>query len=158
MLGTAEPAVVRSMLAALFLFGSLGTAAELVLLEHNEDIWQLVPLVLIGIGCVSLAALTLTRAGVSVRAFQLAMVLFIASGIAGVLLHYEGNVEFELELRPGAAGLELFWEAMKRAIPALAPGTMILLGALGLACTYHYPAVRRPRTNGGRPSTCGCAR
>lgn len=143
-LGTAEPAVARSMLAAIFLLGSLGTAAELVLLEHTEDIWQLVPLVLIGIGCVSLAALTLTRTGVSVRAFQLAMVLFIASGIAGVLLHYQGNVEFELELRPGAAGLELFREAMKGATPALAPGTMILLGALGLAYTYHHPAGRRP--------------
>lgn len=143
-LGTAEPAVVRSMLAAIFLFGSLGTAAELVLLEHTEDIWQLVPLVLIGIGCVSLAALTLTRTRVRVRAFQLAMVSFIASGIAGVLLHYQGNVEFELELRPGAVGWELFCEAMKGATPALAPGTMILLGALGLAYTYLLPAVRRP--------------
>ena len=136
--------VVRRMLAAMFLFGSTGTGAELVLLEHTEGWWQTAPLVLIGIACAVFAALAIRPAVVTMRAFQIAMSLFIASGFAGVVLHYQGNVEFELELQPGATGVELFWEAMKGATPALAPGTMILLGALGLAYTYAHPGVPRP--------------
>ncbi|HVG73509.1 MAG TPA: hypothetical protein VM819_21530, partial [Vicinamibacterales bacterium] len=120
---------LRRVLSALFLFGSVGTAAELVLLEHTEDVWQKAPLVLIAIACVVLAVLAVRPSAASLRAFQLAMLAFIASGVAGLALHYQGNVEFELELQPGAAGLRLFWEAMKGATPVLAPGTMALLGA-----------------------------
>ena len=136
---------VRRMLAAMFLFGSTGTGAELVLLEHTEGLWQQAPLVLIGLAFALFAVLAIRPTVVIVRAFQMAMTLFIASGIAGVVLHYQGNVEFEMELRPGAEGVELFWEALKGATPSLAPGTMILLGALGLAYTYVQPAVRRRR-------------
>ena len=52
-----DAAFLRRVLAALFLFGSVGTAAELLLLEHTEDAWQKAPLVLIAIGCVVLAVL-----------------------------------------------------------------------------------------------------
>jgi hypothetical protein len=131
---------LRRVLAALFLFGSVGTAAELVLLEHFEDAWQYSPLVLIGMGCAVLAVLAVRPSAIGVRFFQLTMLAFIASGIAGIVLHYQGNVEFELELDPEAAGFGLFWEAMKGATPALAPGTMVLLGALGLICAYRDPA------------------
>ena len=131
------------MLAAMFLFGSTGTGAELVLLEHTEGLWQQAPLVLIGLACALFAALAIRPTMAILRAFQMAMTLFIASGIAGVVLHYQGNVEFEIELRPGVEGVELFWEALKGATPSLAPGTMILLGALGLAYTYVHSAVGR---------------
>jgi hypothetical protein len=134
-------AVLRRVLAAIFLFGSVGTAAELVLLEHTEDAWQIAPLALIGIGCVALAVLAIRGSRVGVRLFQLTMIAFIVSGAAGIVLHYQGNIEFELELQPDAAGFGLFWEAMKGATPALAPGTMILLGAVGLTFTYRHPAV-----------------
>jgi hypothetical protein len=126
------------MLAAIFLFGSSGTAAELVLLEHTEGVWQNVPLALIGISCLALAVLAIKPGISGLRVFQLTMWLFVASGAAGVLLHYQGNVAFELELNPEASGWELFWESLKGATPALAPGTMTLLGALGLAYTYRY--------------------
>ena len=131
---------LRRILAALFVFGSVGTAAELVLLEHYEDAWQYAPLLLIGIGCAVLVVLALRPSAIVVRLFQITMLAFIASGIAGIVLHYQGNVEFELELQPDASGLALFWEAMKGATPALAPGTMVLLGALGLICAYRDPA------------------
>lgn len=135
---------VRRMLAAIFLVGALGTGAELILLEHTEDAWQISPLALIAVGCLSWCGMVIRPKAAGVRMFQLVMALFVASGVIGVLLHYQGNVEFEQELRPGIAGMELFWEAMKGATPALAPGTMILLAAVGLAYTYHHPAVARP--------------
>ena len=131
---------LRRVLAALFLFGSVGTAAELVLLEHFEDVWQYAPLVLLAIGCAVLAVLLVRPSAKGVRFFQVTMLAFIVSGIAGIVLHYQGNVEFELELDPEAAGFGLFWEAMKGATPALAPGTMVLLGALGLTCAHRDPA------------------
>ena len=131
------PQPLRRALGAIFLFGSVGTAAELILLGHTEDVWQNVPLALIGIACAVLAILVVRPSGIGVRTFQLAMAAFIASGVAGVLLHYRGNVEFELELQPDASGFGLFSAAMTGATPALAPGTMILLGALGLAYTYR---------------------
>ena len=135
-----DAAFLRRVLAALFLFGSIGTAAELVLLEHTEDAWQKAPLVLIAIACVVLALLSIRPSAAGVRTFQLAMVAFIASGMFGLGLHYQGNVEFELELQPDASGFRLFWEAMKGATPVLAPGTKALLGALGLTYTYRHPA------------------
>jgi hypothetical protein len=134
---------LRRVLAAIFLFGSVGAAAELVLLEHTEDAWQNAPLALIGIACAVLVVLSIRPSGIGVRIFQFTMIAFIASGVAGIVLHYRGNVEFELELQPDAAGFGLFWEAMKGATPALAPGTMMLLGALGLTYTYRHPAVTR---------------
>ena len=128
------------MLVAIFLFGSIGTGVELVLLEHTEGVWQNVPLALVGIGCFALGALVVRPAVAGLRAFQFTMWLFVASGLVGVLLHYQGNVAFELELNPEAAGWELFWESLKGATPSLAPGTMTLLGALGLAYSYRHPA------------------
>ena len=135
-----DAAFLRRVLAALFLFGSVGTAAELWLLEHTEDAWQKAPLVLIAIAAVVLGVLTVRPSTVGVRIFQIVMVAFIASGMAGLALHYQGNVEFELELQPDASGFHLFRESMKGATPVLAPGTMALLGALGLTYTYRHPA------------------
>jgi len=125
---------LRRILTAIFLLGSVGTAAELLLLEHVEGAWQKAPLVLIGFACALLAALVFHPSAAVIRIFQLTMVAFMMSGVVGIGLHYQGNVEFERELAPDAAGFPLFWEALKGATPALAPGTMMLLGALGLTC------------------------
>jgi hypothetical protein len=121
------------MLAATFFFGAIGTGIELVLLEHTDGIWQLLPLALVALGCVAGGVLAMRPATATIRAFQALMMLFGASGLAGVALHYQGNVAFELELSPDARGMPLFWESMSGATPALAPGTMILLGAVGFA-------------------------
>ena len=127
---------IRRTLAAIFLGGSIGTGFELILLEHVEGFWQNVPVALIAFGAAALAILAVRPVVAALRVFQAAMWLFVVSGIVGVLLHYQGNVEFEQELNPEAAGWRLFWESLKGATPALAPGTMTLLGALGLAYTY----------------------
>jgi len=139
--GQAGP--MRGILLTIFLLGVLGTGAELLLLEHTEDLWQWVPLLLIALSLAALILHAAIRRAASVRIFQATMVLFLLSGVAGLLLHYKGNVEFKSETNPSLAGLELFWEAMKgKAPPALAPGVMIQIGLLGLAYTYRHPALR----------------
>lgn len=136
---------LRQAVLALFLFGAAGSLLELVLLEHVEDPWQWAPLVLLGLSLLALAVLAIFRRGragaLCLRAFQGVMVLFLASGVVGLWLHYEGNMEFELEMYPSRQGWELFRETLGGATPALAPGMMILLGLLGLAYAYRHPAV-----------------
>jgi hypothetical protein len=72
------------------------------------------------------------------------MVLQIATAIAGLIFHYRGNVEFEIERDESLRGLALFWEAIRGATPALAPGALAQLGLVGLAFTYRHPALKDP--------------
>ena len=63
------------------------------------------------------------------------MAAYLASGLVGLWFHYSGNAEFELEMYPSLSGWSLVREALSGATPALAPGTMIHLGLLGLTYT-----------------------
>ena len=115
---------------------------ELLLIGHDEMAAQLAPLVLLGLGVlVSVAALIAPRPTI-VRTLQLLMVLFVASGVIGVVLHYQGNRAFELEMSPSRAGLSLITKTLTGATPVLAPGSMTLLGLVGLAFTHRHPALR----------------
>lgn len=107
-------------------------------MEHTEGFWQLVPVCLIGVSVIVLGWHAMFGGATILRVLQGTMGLVVLSGVAGILLHYRGNVEFEVEMYPSLSGFELFLEAMKGATPALAPGTMTILGLLGLAYTYGY--------------------
>ncbi len=133
------PAVRRILLAVLFV-GLLGTGTDLALLNHVEDPLQLTPLVLLGLGLVLLVWHVINQGRASVRALQVLMILFVIGGLAGLVLHYRGSMEFQLEVNPELSGLELFLKAIRaKAPPALGPGAMIHLGLLGLAYAYRYP-------------------
>jgi hypothetical protein len=134
---------VRAALLGIFLLGVIGTAVELLLLEHIEDPWQWVPLVLIGSSLIVLGWHGLARSRAAVRLFQGLMALFVAGGVAGLVLHYRANVEFEREMHPDGSAWELFQGAMMGATPALAPGTMMLLGLLGVVWSHRHPALGR---------------
>jgi hypothetical protein len=133
---------LRLFLLLLVAVATAGTAAELVLLEHYETVWQWTPLAVFGLGFLVTTAILLRPGRGGVRIFQGVMGLFVAAGGLGLYLHYRGNAEFELEMVPSLHGIGLFWEAMRGATPALAPGTMIQLGLLGLAATYRHPLLR----------------
>ena len=126
------PERARRALLALLLAATLGIAVELILLDHTEYAVQWVPVVLTFGGAVVVAWYLFRPEPRGRRAFRVTMALYALSGVAGLVLHFRGNLEFELEVRPGAAGLGLVWAALKGATPALAPGTMIVLGTLGL--------------------------
>jgi hypothetical protein len=126
----------RALLAAL-IAGMAGTAVELLLIGHFEDPWQLVPIVLLALGSAAALAHAFTPASFTRRLLQSVMAMFLVSGGIGMVLHYRGNSEFELEMAPSIAGFELVKESMTGAFPVLAPGTMVLLGLVGLAATYR---------------------
>ncbi len=130
---------VRGILAVALGLGLAGTGAELLLLEHFEDWRQIVPIALIAGALVVLIWHAVDRRALPVRVLQGLMLVFALSGVMGLIFHYRGNVEFEREMYPSRAGLELFREAMMGATPALAPGTMIQLALIGLAYTYRHP-------------------
>ena len=136
-----ENATIRRLVIAAFVFGAVGTGAELILLEHTEDIWQWTPIVLLGVSVPLAGSLWFMSVRWLIRSFQVIMVLFVASGALGLYQHFQGNVEFELEMYPSMSGLDLVWEALKGATPSLAPGTMMLLGVLGLICTFRHRTV-----------------
>jgi hypothetical protein len=137
------PGPLRRGLLALWLLGAVGLTAELLLLEHFESVWQWIPLVVLGAGIASGAAVAVRPAPVVLRGFRVVMVLTTAAGLIGLYLHLEGNIEFELEMDPALRGAQLFWSALRGATPALAPGAMMQLGLLGLVYAYRHPALRR---------------
>jgi hypothetical protein len=135
--------VVRRVLFVLVAFAMLGTGAELVLLGHYETVWQWTPLALFGLGLAAHVPAMVRPGRATLRLFQSVMILFVAAGVLGLWLHYSGNAEFELEMQPTMGGRELVWKSLTGATPALAPGSMILFGLLGLTATYHHPRLRR---------------
>jgi hypothetical protein len=133
---------MRRLLLLILTLGMLGTAADLLLLKHFEDVWQLPPLLVIVFALVAMAWVVLSSRPVAVIAMRVSMVAFIVVGLAGILLHYNGNSEFQREIDPNLAGWDLIVKVMTaKAPPALAPASMIQLGLLGLLYTYRHPAV-----------------
>jgi cation transport ATPase len=134
--------IIRAMLLTIFILGSVGSGAELLLLNHFESLLQWIPLLLILFSFVIVGWHAVRRTPASTRVIQGTMVAFIAAGVAGFYFHYQGSAEFKLESNPSLAGWRLFWEAIRvKAPPALAPGVMIQLGLIGLAYTYRHPAL-----------------
>ena len=141
-ISAAEPAAlatIRTVLLWTLLLGCAGTLAELLLIGHDESPAQFVPLVLLTGGIVTGLTAVLAPSATGLKVLKGLMMVFLASGALGVALHYRGNREFELERQPTAAGFPLFSKTVTGATPVLAPGSMSLLGVVGLALTYRHP-------------------
>ena len=131
---------LRRWLLVLLAIGLIGTAVDLVLLDHYEDAWQMPPLVLT-VGSLAIVLWVGLRGGAAaITTLRIAMVLCVASGLLGLALHYNGNREFQHEIDPSLAGWDLFRKVVTaKAPPALAPAVMAQLGFLGLLYTYRHP-------------------
>lgn len=140
--GRTELGVLRRALAVIVVVGAAGLTAELLLLEHFESAWQYTPLALLVLAMATGTLALLRPTHATLRTFQAVMSLCIASGFVGVWLHYQGNVEWELERDATMRGFTLFKEAIMGATPALAPGAMVQLGLVGLAFAWRHPAAR----------------
>jgi len=130
--------VVRSFLLAILMIGLTGTAAELLLLKHDEGLVQLVPLVSIGLGLAAIAWHLLQASRPSLLALQVIMSLFLVAGLAGVFFHFRANLQYQREFDATLHGRALIWQALQAKVPpALAPGVLVQLGLIGLAYTYR---------------------
>jgi hypothetical protein len=134
---------IRRLLLGIVIFGVGGMGAELLFIGHVEGVLQLIPVALLACGFAILVWHAVAPRRETLRALQALMGLFVLSGGIGVVLHYQGNVAFELEMYPTLSGMELVSRTLTGATPVLAPGSMTLLGLVGLAATYRHPLVQQ---------------
>jgi hypothetical protein len=130
----------------MLVLGSAGSLAELLLIGHHDSTSQFLPLVLLGAGLVVGAICIVAPTAMRLRLLRALMLLFLLSGLVGVFLHFQGNREFELEMNPSAGGTTLLSKTLTGATPVLAPGSMSLLGAIGLAFAYRHPLLQSSGT------------
>jgi hypothetical protein len=134
---------VRRWLLAAFVLGLVGSAVELVFLEHYVDAWQLIPLVLIA-AAIPVLGWHLAKPGpITARLFRGTMVLFVVAGFAGIALHMQGAAEFQREIDPVMERWTLLTKVLHaKAPPAFAPGLMVQLGLIGMALSFSKETVR----------------
>lgn len=135
-------ATFRRWVLAILVFAFVGTALELVLLEHFDGWRQWVPLLLLAEGAVVGTILLVRPVPSLISHWRLLMVVFVVAGGVGMWFHYAGNLEFELERTPDLAGLPLVHSTLEGATPVLAPGTLIQFGLLGLLFAWRHPLRR----------------
>ena len=146
-------AAIRRLLLGALAVGVLGTIGELILLRHIDKPAQWIPLVFLGAGVPIISWHAAAPGALTVRALQFLMAAFMMLGVVGVGLHLKGNVEFERELHPEERGWTFVRKTVAGATPVLAPGSMVLLGIVGLGHTYHHPrrGYYRARRGSSRP-------
>ena len=137
---------MRRGVLLIFVIGTIGLGTELLLLDHFEEWRQQVPLVLLALGLILLAARMFYRGAIILRLFRWTMLAFVLGGMVGLWFHLSSNMEFELEMHPTLSGLELLFKALSGAMPALAPGALVQLGLIGFLYTYQHPALSREQT------------
>lgn len=131
---------LRTLVLLVLLFGIVGVLAELVLIEHIESWTMWIPVTLLGVGGLAVLGRLLKPGRGADRLMAVVMSAFVVSGVLGLWFHFDGNRQFELEVYPSMEGIELIWESLTGATPALAPGTMVLLGLIGLVATVGVPS------------------
>lgn len=137
---------LRLWIVGVIALGLIGTMTELLLLEHDEQALQFVPLVLMALGAIALIWHVASKNTTSLRALQIVMGLFVLSGFAGMAAHFNGSMEYQLELNPDLSSWELLDKITHaKAPPLLAPGMMIQMGLLGLAYAYTDARYRKRR-------------
>ena len=132
------------MLLGLLLLEMIGTAVELLFLQHFEDAWQIVPLALIAAVSLVLVWYGLRGSAASILTLRITMVIAVAAAAIGVALHARGAAEFQLDIDRSQHGPSLWLKILQsKTPPALAPGIMAHIGLLGLAYTYNHPSLTR---------------
>ena len=139
----------RKILLGIFLIGVGGIATELWLLGHYEELDQVIPLALAVAGAIVMLTAAVMPVPTTVRALQFVLLLCVLSGFLGMWFHFQATTEFQLEMDPSLRGWALFRKAIvAKAPPALAPGSMIQLGLIGLAYTFKHPVFRGLTSSG----------
>ena len=136
---TVPTPAIRRMLFAILLVGLAGMVTELLLSGHYDGATQRVPLLLLAAAVVVIMWHLLAPGAASVRALQFSMVLCLSTGLIGVGYHYVGNEASERERSPGVDGFALIRQSLTGETPVLAPGSLVLLGLVGLTYAHRHP-------------------
>ena len=107
----------RRILLTILILGIAGISVELWLMAHTGDFYQLIPLWLAGMAVVAAIVVALRPSIGTVRMFQAVMVLFLLSGVVGMVLHFQVNMEFQLEMDPALSGMGSSATLLLRTIP-----------------------------------------
>lgn len=130
---------LRVRLLLILALAVFGTLAELLLLEHYEGWRQWLPLGGLVLSAASGVWFALARTTTARAAFQCVMLTLVLLGVAGVILHWRGNLEFEREISPELSGWALWRDVASGATPVLAPGSLVPFGLLGLLVARMFP-------------------
>ena len=130
---------LRNLLLAVLTLGITGTGIDLLALGHYEDSWQLAPLVIVGLALCTIVWHALQRESLgSIRALRIVMTAALVAGVLGFLLHYQSNLEFQLEMDATQGHWSLLGKVLRaQAPPAFAPLSMVVFGLLGLVYTFR---------------------
>jgi len=136
--------MLRRFMLAILVLAMTGTFVDLLLFRHYEDAWQMIPLCLLGLAGVTLIWHGIGRGSMGLKAFQIMMVLLVAGGVTGVIMHWKTSAEFHSELDSRISMWQMAWRVLHSKVPpTLAPAGLVQMGLLGLAYTYRHPAFRR---------------
>jgi len=135
---------LRLWIVGVIVLGLVGTMTELLLLEHDEEALQFVPLVLMVLGAVALAWHAISKDTASLRTLQVIMGLFVLSGSPAWRPISTARWSISSSsTRTWSAGELLDKIARAKAPPLLAPGMMIQNGpARPCLCVHGYPLQR----------------
>jgi len=138
---------LRRFLLGVAAFIFLGSIAELLLIEHYEELPQWVPFLSSGVGLLSIITVWVNPGKETIRAMQIVMVLIAISSLTGIYLHFSGNLAFTREINPSYTLAESLLPALKGSYPLLAPGILFLGGILALASVYQHPRLKKTKKN-----------
>lgn len=130
---------LRRFLLALTGFIFIGTVLELILLEHFQETLQFTPFILSGVGLCTVVAAWAAPSRISLLILRWVMAAVALGSLIGMYLHFNGNLEFTMEINPSFTLSEALWPAIKGSYPLLAPGILLIAGILGMAVTYRHP-------------------
>jgi hypothetical protein len=134
---------IRPFLLLLALSMFAGSIVELLLQEHFGEPSQMIPFVVSGLGIAALVAVLIRPNPATIRMIRFVLLLVIGAGLLGIFFHLQGNVAFEMEIRPGAMLSDIWIEALMGANPLFAPGILVYAALIAAAATYHHPCLQQ---------------
>ena len=145
--GDAKPLRLFLLVVAAATF--LGISLELWFADHTQEFLQLVPFATVGLGFLSVTLVAARPGPASIWLLRLVMLAVAFVSLLGVYEHLRANYDFEREIRPNAATLEVAEQSLHGVAPALAPGSLALAALLAVGATKSHPVLGGKRHNPG---------
>lgn len=137
------PENVSRILFIALLLNVAGILVELYFLDHFEDTFQWIPLIVLGLSTGILVSEKITDSRRLLDLFAASMLLLMIAGVVGIYFHLAGNSEFVSESYPNATTFEHIRRVLHGATPAFAPGSLVGMGIVGFA--YHSSRKKEKR-------------